>query len=86
MTWDARFNMPFLLNVNGTQHQVEAELDTPLVWILREEPGLTGMKFGCSIGICFLVFGQAGAGKESSASPGTSSTRERCGPDDFHHR
>jgi isoquinoline 1-oxidoreductase subunit alpha len=49
---DARFNMPFLLKVNGAQHQVDAEPDTPLLWILREELGLTGTKFGCGIGIC----------------------------------
>jgi isoquinoline 1-oxidoreductase subunit alpha len=50
--WDGRFDMPFLLKVNGTQHQVEADPDTPLLWILREELGLTGTKFGCGIGIC----------------------------------
>lgn len=44
--------MPFLLKVNGTQHQVEAEPDTPLLWILREELGLTATKFGCGVGIC----------------------------------
>lgn len=42
----------FTLTVNGRTHTVAAEPDTPLLWILREELGLTGTKFGCGIAAC----------------------------------
>ncbi|MGE3690292.1 MAG: (2Fe-2S)-binding protein, partial [Novosphingobium sp.] len=38
--------------VNGKPVSVEAEPDTPLLWVLREELGLTGTKFGCGIAAC----------------------------------
>jgi isoquinoline 1-oxidoreductase alpha subunit len=41
-----------LLNINGSQHNVEVEADTPLLWVLRDEIGLTGTKFGCGLGLC----------------------------------
>ena len=40
------------LNINGSEHAVEAEADTPLLWVLRDELGLTGTKFGCGAGLC----------------------------------
>jgi isoquinoline 1-oxidoreductase alpha subunit len=40
------------LDVNGTVHEIEAEGDTPLLWVLRDHLGLTGTKFGCGIGLC----------------------------------
>ncbi len=40
------------VDVNGTQHSVEADADTPLLWVLRDELGLTGTKFGCGLGLC----------------------------------
>ena len=40
------------LNINGTEHSVEAEPDTPLLWVLRDELALTGTKFGCGAGLC----------------------------------
>ncbi len=40
------------LRVNGETVQVDAEPDTPLLWALREQLGLTGTKFGCGIGMC----------------------------------
>ncbi len=40
------------LNVNGKEHDVQAEADTPLLWVLREHVGLTGTKFGCGIAQC----------------------------------
>jgi isoquinoline 1-oxidoreductase alpha subunit len=44
--------MPFTLVVNGQSQIVEADPDTPLLWVLREKLGLTGTKFGCGIGAC----------------------------------
>jgi isoquinoline 1-oxidoreductase alpha subunit len=40
------------LIVNGKRYQVTDEPDRPLLWVLRDELGLTGTKFGCGIGIC----------------------------------
>ncbi|MGL5840149.1 MAG: (2Fe-2S)-binding protein [Sphingorhabdus sp.] len=40
------------LTVNGKPISVEVEADTPLLWVLREEVGLTGTKFGCGVAAC----------------------------------
>jgi isoquinoline 1-oxidoreductase alpha subunit len=40
------------LNVNGQVRQHDAEPDTPLLWVLREQLGLTGTKYGCGIAQC----------------------------------
>ena len=40
------------LNVNGSVRQHDAEPDTPLLWVLREQLGLTGTKYGCGVAQC----------------------------------
>jgi len=40
------------LIINGTSHQVDVEEEMPLLWVLRDELGKTGTKFGCGIGQC----------------------------------
>ena len=40
------------LNINGMPVQVQAEPDTPLLWLLRGELKLTGTKFGCGMALC----------------------------------
>ncbi len=40
------------LNVNNKKYTVEAEAETPLLWVLRDNLGLTGTKYGCGEGIC----------------------------------
>jgi len=40
------------LNVNGRVREFDAEPDTPLLWVLREQLGLTGTKYGCGIAQC----------------------------------
>lgn len=40
------------LNVNGTEHSVTAEADTPLIYILRNDLNLMGTRFGCGLGQC----------------------------------
>ena len=40
------------LNVNGRDHQVDVEPEMPLLWVLREQLGMTGTKFGCGIAQC----------------------------------
>lgn len=42
----------YSLNVNGSIRQVEADEDTPLLWVLRDELNLVGTKFGCGIAMC----------------------------------
>ncbi len=44
--------MSVTLDVNGKAVAVKATGDTPLLWVLRDELGLTGSKFGCGIGQC----------------------------------
>jgi len=40
------------LNINGRTYDFQAEADTPLLWVIREQVGLTGTKFGCGIAQC----------------------------------
>ena len=40
------------LNINGKDREIAAAADTPLLWVLRDEMGLTGTKFGCGIAQC----------------------------------
>src|SRR4051812_10752988 len=40
------------LTINGAAHQVDAEPDTPLLWVIREQVGLTGTKYGCGVAQC----------------------------------
>ncbi|GAB4064089.1 (2Fe-2S)-binding protein [Ancylobacter sonchi] len=51
------------LTINGQTHQVDIEPDTPLLWVLRDELGMTGTKYGCGLAQCgactVLVHGQA---------------------------
>ena len=51
------------LTINGSKHQVDVEPDTPLLWVLRDELGMTGTKYGCGLAQCgactVLIDGQA---------------------------
>ena len=40
------------LNINGKVHDVQVEADTPLLWVIREQIGLTGTKYGCGVAQC----------------------------------
>lgn len=42
----------YQLTINGRSRTVDADADTPLLWILRDNLGLTGTKFGCGQGVC----------------------------------
>lgn len=44
--------MPFTINVNSVKHTIDADDDTPLLWVLRDIIGLTGTKFGCGMALC----------------------------------
>ena len=38
--------------INGKRQTVEADADTPLLWLLRDDLKLTGTKYGCGVGVC----------------------------------
>ncbi len=40
------------ITVDGTRHEVDVEDDMPLLWVLRDELGITGVKYGCGIAQC----------------------------------
>src|SRR6266496_6157793 len=44
--------MSVTLNINGTRREFDGDPDTPLLWVIREEFGLTGTKYGCGIAQC----------------------------------
>jgi isoquinoline 1-oxidoreductase alpha subunit len=44
--------MPQQLNINGKQHTVDVDPNTPLLWVIREQVGLTGTKYGCGVAQC----------------------------------
>jgi isoquinoline 1-oxidoreductase alpha subunit len=44
--------MSVKLKVNGVEHDLDVEDDAPLLWVIRDELGLTGTKFGCGIAQC----------------------------------
>ena len=44
--------MAIAIQVNGHPHSVDADGDTPLLWVLRDILGMTGTKFGCGMGLC----------------------------------
>ena len=72
------------LNVNGTVHTVEVEPDTPLLWVIREQLGLTGTKYGCGIAQCGACTVHIdGAATRSCSLPGERRLGE---PEDRHHR
>jgi isoquinoline 1-oxidoreductase alpha subunit len=45
-------NVMISIKVNGTAHHLDIEPETPLLWAIRDELGLTGTKFGCGISQC----------------------------------
>src|SRR6187551_823990 len=45
-------NMAFTININGNGHSVDVDGDTPLLWVIRDELGMTGTKFGCGAALC----------------------------------
>jgi len=48
----SRRSQMIVLTVNGTRHELDIEPETPLLWALRDEIGLTGTKYGCGIAQC----------------------------------
>jgi isoquinoline 1-oxidoreductase subunit alpha len=44
--------MTFKLKINGVDHTVDVDGDTPLLWVIRDVVGMTGTKFGCGRALC----------------------------------
>ena len=44
--------MPYQLKINGKTTTVDVPADMPLLWVLRDELGITGPKYGCGISMC----------------------------------
>ena len=44
--------MAYAVTINGKRHEIDAPGDMPLLWVLRNELGMVGTKFGCGIGMC----------------------------------
>jgi isoquinoline 1-oxidoreductase alpha subunit len=44
--------MAYKIRVNGSEHIVDVDRDTPLLWVLRDVLGMTGTKFGCGVALC----------------------------------
>ncbi|MDP6019547.1 MAG: 2Fe-2S iron-sulfur cluster-binding protein, partial [Candidatus Latescibacteria bacterium] len=42
----------FTLRINKKTHRIDIDADTPLLWVLRDELGYTGTKYGCGRGLC----------------------------------
>lgn len=68
--------MKTTITVNGRAHQVEADADTPLLWVLRDHLGLTGTKFGCGIARCGACTVHAGGRAARSCTMALESVKE----------
>ena len=44
--------MAYAIKINGKNHNVDVDSDTPLLWVIRDVLGMTGTKFGCGAGLC----------------------------------
>ena len=60
----------YSLSINGKQYNVEAEPDTPLLWVLRDVLNLTGTKFGCGVASCGACTGGLSSVMMASAGAG----------------
>jgi isoquinoline 1-oxidoreductase alpha subunit len=71
------------LNINGKDHDVDVDPNTPLLWAIRENVGLTGTKYGCGIAQCGACTVHVdGVATRSCSFPASAAVRqENC-----HHR
>lgn len=68
----------FKLTVNRKTTTVDADADTPLLWILRDQLGLTGTKYGCGVGVCGACY------DVSTSTTAESSSRTESGNRRYH--
>jgi aerobic-type carbon monoxide dehydrogenase small subunit (CoxS/CutS family) len=79
------------ISVNGKSHRLDVEDDMPLLWVLRDELGMTGTKYGCGIGQCGACTVHVdGAAQRSCSLPASATvgmkitTIEGLSPDSSH--
>jgi isoquinoline 1-oxidoreductase alpha subunit len=66
------------LSINGTVREIDVEPDTPLLWVIREQLGLTGTKYGCGVAQCGACTVHVdGAATRSCAMPVSSVTEQQ---------
>ena len=66
------------LSINGTVREIDVEPDTPLLWVIREQLGLTGTKYGCGVAQCGACTVHIdGAATRSCAMPVSSVTEQQ---------
>ena len=66
------------LSINGTVREIDVEPDTPLLWVIREQLGLTGTKYGCGVAQCgACTVHLDGAATRSCAVPVSSVTEQQ---------
>jgi isoquinoline 1-oxidoreductase alpha subunit len=63
------------LTINGKTHALSVAPETPLLWVLRDELGLTGTKFGCGIAYCGACTVAVDGGKATGVRAGRVITR-----------
>ena len=80
-----------VISVNGKRHELDVEPDAPLLWVIRDELGMTGAKFGCGIAQCGACTVQVnGVAQRSCVTPVSSvagkeiTTIEGLSPDGNH--
>ncbi len=80
-----------VISVNGKRHELDIEPETPLLWVIRDELGMTGTKFGCGIAQCGACTVQVnGVAQRSCVTPVASvagkevTTIEGLSPDVSH--
>ena len=59
------------LNINGRIRDVQVEVDTPLLWVIREQVGLTGTKYGCGVAQCGACSEHINGGLARSCATGS---------------
>ena len=65
------------LTINGVAREVDAEPDTPLLWVIREQVGLTGTKYGCGVAQCGACTVHVDGGAVRSCSMPVSDAADR---------
>ena len=69
------------LNINGKSVRVDAEPDTPLLWVLRDHLGMTGTKYGCGMALCGACTVHInGAAARSCTTPASAAAGKRVTP------
>lgn len=61
--------MAYTIKVNGIDHSIDVDGDTPLLWVLRDTLGMTGTKFGCGIAASPSASAHTLSGQHGNGAP-----------------